>query len=176
MKKKHTRCCDTIIIIKAITRTAWAKAPSQKWKLLKSYDLSFWAEMWHDHHAKIWRANLSTQSCICVRKKCPKIPLNFRGHQKRERTWPLRFKKVMIMLLEKTYEQLRVYYLFRYKNRLGGTYGDSGDLSRLTFGRRRRLNLRAFFHPPKDVPNHYSVVSIKRTGCNKQTGWSKNFI
>ena len=22
----------------------------------------------------------------------------------------------------------------------------------------------------------YSVVSIKRTGCNKRTGWSKNFI
>ena len=23
---------------------------------------------------------------------------------------------------------------------------------------------------------NYSVVSIKRTGCNKRTGWSKNFI
>ena len=24
--------------------------------------------------------------------------------------------------------------------------------------------------------SHYSVESIKRTGCNKRTGWSKNFI
>ena len=72
------------IITKAIIRTAWAKARSQKCKLLKSYHLSFWAEMWHDHHVKTWRTNLSNQSCICVRKKCPKIPLNFRGHQKRE--------------------------------------------------------------------------------------------
>ena len=23
---------------------------------------------------------------------------------------------------------------------------------------------------------NYSVVSIKQTGCNQQTGWSKNFI
>ena len=103
---------------------------------------------------KTWRTNLSNQSCICVRKNTPKSLWIF-AVIKRERTWPLQFKKVMIMLLEKTYQQFRV-DLFRYKNRLGGTYGDSGDLSPLTFGRRRRLNLRAFFHPPKVVPNHYS--------------------
>ena len=67
---------------------------------------------------------------------------------KKERTWPLWFKKVMIMLLEKTYQQFRV-DLFRHKNWSGGTCGDSGDLSPYTFGWRRRLNFRAFFHLPK---------------------------
>ena len=38
-----------------------------------------------------------------------------------------------------------------------------------------------FFHQiRKLIPNFvlfvYSIVSIKRTGCNKRTGWSKNFI
>ena len=37
-------------------------------------------------------------------------------------------------------------------------------------------------HFPKSIfsklkqTDDYSVVSIKRTGCNKQTGWSKNLI
>ena len=120
----HNFSSPSIIIIKAFTRTAWAKACSQKWKLLKSFDFSFWEDMWHDHHTKTWRTNLSTQSC---RKNTQKSLWIF-AVIKRERTWPLRFKKVMIMLLEKTYQQFRV-DLFRHKNRHGGTYGDIGDLS-----------------------------------------------
>ena len=31
-------------------------------------------------------------------------------------------------------------------------------------------------YPQGRLVRTYSVVSIKRTGCNKGTGWSKNFI
>ena len=35
---------------------------------------------------------------------------------------------------------------------------------------------KSIFSKQNYIVCEYSVVSIKQTGCNKRTGWSKNFI
>ena len=42
--------------------------------------------------------------------------------------------------------------------------------------RRQDQNRKNLFYTRTFNMLKYSVVSIKRTGCNKRTGWSKNLI
>ena len=73
------------------------------------------------------------------------------------------------------YEDIHYTYKFPYILSKVGCFSNQNSAV-ICFCRNVIRNLVKKSKWPRRLNSNYSVVSIKRTGCNKRTGWSKNFF